>query len=139
MRLSTKGRYGLQAMYELGKNYGQEPLPLSEIAKVTELPIGYLEQLIRKLKKDDLVDSTRGPKGGYFLKRAPKDITIGDILRSLEDFFGVTECSNENGVCGKENSCPSRKVWIAIADEINKKIDSMTLQDMVDGNIKRTR
>lgn len=135
MRLSTKGRYGLHAMYELAKHYGGDPLPLSVISKETELPIGYLEQLIRKLKKDKLVDSIRGPKGGYYLTKNPKDITIGDVLRSSEDFFGVTECSNDFGVCGKEDFCIARQVWIVIADEINKTIDSITLQDMVDKKI----
>ena len=139
MRLSTKGRYGLHTMFELARHYGEDPIPLSEVSKATDLPMGYLEQLVRKLKKDNLVDSIRGPKGGYFVTRDPKDITIGDVLRSAEDFFGITECSNSDGVCCKENYCIARQVWQVIEDEMNNTIDSISLQDMVDRNVKKTR
>ncbi len=136
MRLSTRGRYGLQAMYVLAKNYNKDPISLNEIAKITTLSNSYLEQLIRRLKKGGLVDSVRGSQGGYFLSRDPKYITIGDILRNLEDFFGTTECSTDEDFCPKQEDCPARGVWVEITNEITKKVDSMTLEEMVQGKYR---
>lgn len=136
MKLSTRGRYGLRAMYVLGKNYGSDPVPLSEIAEQTELSTSYLEQLIRRLKKSELVDSARGFQGGYFLTRSPADITVGEILESLEDFFGITECSHENGHCNNESQCTVRGVWIELSKEITEKANSITLEDVVSGKYK---
>lgn len=137
MRLSTRGRYGLHAMYVLGKNYGEEPIPLSEISKQTGLPSSYLEQLIRRLKKQNIVKSTRGSQGGYFITRDPKDISIGEILECLEDFFGMTECSIEDGYCSREEFCPARGVWIEISREIYAKTHSMSLEEMINGEYRK--
>ncbi|WP_099203233.1 RrF2 family transcriptional regulator [Miniphocaeibacter massiliensis] len=136
MRLSTRGRYGLHAMYVLGKNYEGEPISLNEISKITGLSNSYLEQLIRRLKKGGLVDSIRGSQGGYFLTKNPKDITIGDILRNLEDFFGTTECSTEEDYCPRQGSCPARGVWVEISNEITRKANEMTLDEMVKGKYR---
>ncbi|QQK07585.1 RrF2 family transcriptional regulator [Miniphocaeibacter halophilus] len=137
MRLSTRGRYGLHAMYVLGKNYGLDPIPLSEISKMTGLSNSYLEQLIRRLKKNGLVSSVRGSQGGYFLTRNPKDISIGEILIALEDFFGTTECSTDEGYCSKQGYCPARGVWIEISKELITKANSMNLAEMVAGKYMR--
>ena len=133
MKLSTRGRYGLHAMYVLGKNYEGDPISLSEISKITSLSNSYLEQLIRRLKKGGLVDSVRGSQGGYFLTRSPKEISIGDILRNLEEFFGTTECSTDDDYCPKQDGCPARGIWVEISNEITRKADSMTLDEMVKG------
>lgn len=131
MKLSTRGRYGLQAMYVLGKNYGLEPISINEISKITNLSNSYLEQLIRRLKKDGLVKSSRGSQGGYFLTKNPKEISIGEILRSLEEFFGTTECSVKDGKCEKGEECPARGVWVEISRALTNKVDSMTLEEMI--------
>ena len=123
-------------MYILAKNYEKDPVPLSDISRMTDLSDSYLEQLIRRLKKNGFVDSIRGSQGGYFLTRSPYEISIGEILRSLEDFFGTTECSAQNGYCNNEKSCPTRDVWIEISNAINDKVDSMNLGDLVDGKYK---
>lgn len=133
MKLSTRGRYGLRAMYVLGKNYGSDPVPLSEIAVQTGLSTSYLEQLIRRLKKNNLVDSVRGFQGGYYLTKKPEDITVGEILVALEDFFGVTECSKDDGHCEKEDNCPVRGVWVELSNEITEKANSMTLEGVING------
>lgn len=88
MRLSTRGRYGLAAMIYLGKKYGDNPVSLNEISKATGLSNNYLEQLIRELKKQDLVISVRGVQGGYLLKKSPKEISVAEILECLEEFLG---------------------------------------------------
>lgn len=85
MKLSTKGRYGLRAMVDLGIYSEQEPVSISSIAQRQQISDRYLEQLIGKLKKAGLVSSVRGAQGGYQLARNPEDISAGDILRVLEE------------------------------------------------------
>lgn len=131
MRLSTRGRYGLAAMIYLGKKYGDNPVSLNEISKATGLSNNYLEQLIRELKKQDLVISVRGVQGGYLLKKSPKEISVAEILECLEEFFGVTECSAVPGLCSREDTCPSRFIWTQMHDDMINSIKNVSLQDLI--------
>ena len=92
MRLSTKGRYGLKAMFDLTVNNGSEPISLNNIAKRQDISEHYLEQLMAILRKSGLVQSVRGAYGGYILARKPSEITVGDILRALEGPIGLVDC-----------------------------------------------
>lgn len=131
MRLSTRGRYGLAAMIYLGKKYGDNPVSLNEISKATGLSNNYLEQLIRELKKQDLVISVRGVQGGYLLKKSPKEISVAEILECLEEFFGVTECSAVPGLCSREDTCLSRLIWTQMHDDMINSIKNVSLQDLI--------
>ena len=84
MKLSTRGRYGIHAMYDLALNCNLGPQPIKAIAERQTIPEAYLEQLFAQLKRDRLVNSVRGAQGGYTLSRPPEEITVGDVLRSLE-------------------------------------------------------
>ncbi|MGL4361876.1 MAG: RrF2 family transcriptional regulator [Cellulosilyticaceae bacterium] len=134
MKLSTKGRYGLQVMVYLGVHATEKHMSLKSIAERLELSDNYLEQLIALLKKNELVGSIRGAQGGYFLKKDPQDITIGQILRALEGSLAPTECSFENNKhkCTKAGQCVTQSVWEKIRDGINNVVDSITLQEMID-------
>ncbi|SHE50187.1 transcriptional regulator, BadM/Rrf2 family [Caldanaerobius fijiensis DSM 17918] len=134
MRLSTKGQYGVRAMLELALNYGEGPIALKTIAEKQDISEHYLEQLIAILKKAGLVKSTRGAQGGYTLAMAPSEITVGDILRALEGPLAPVECviDGEEVECQRADFCVSRLVWQKIKDSLNKVVDSITLQDMVD-------
>lgn len=86
MRLSTRGQYGLRAMYEFALEYEKNaPVALGVVADRAHIPGNYLEQLARKLREEGLLRSHRGPKGGYILTRDPDKITIGEILRAVEE------------------------------------------------------
>ncbi|KPU28042.1 hypothetical protein TR13x_01470 [Caloranaerobacter sp. TR13] len=141
MKLSTKGRYGLKAMFELAKRYGEGPIPLKSIADSQDISENYLEQLISVLKKEGIVNSVRGAQGGYFLAYPPKDITVGRILRALEGNLAPTDCviKDEAFKCDKEDFCVTKTIWIKIRDSINDVIDSVTLQDMVDEHYKMNK
>src|SRR4030042_4976120 len=89
MKLSAREQYGLRAMIELGRHHGRGPVSLSEVAEAQGVSLGYLEQIIPLLKEADLVESTRGAHGGYELTRSPLEITVGDIVRALEEGFIV--------------------------------------------------
>lgn len=134
MILSTKGRYGVRAAFDLALHYGTEPIPLKNISERQNLSDPYLEQLIAILRKDGLITSVRGAQGGYMLSRSPSEISVGDILRSLEGPMAPAECvlDDYDRECIKTDVCVTRMLWEKIMDSINSVIDSISLQDMVD-------
>ena len=132
MKLSTRGRYGIHAMYDLALHANGGPQSIKSIAEREGIPEAYLEQLIAVLKREGLVASTRGAQGGYTLKRAPEEITVGDVLRALEGKLSLVECLDEEQSCGKSCACPSRIVWMKVRDGLGAIVDGITLMDMVE-------
>jgi len=132
LRLSSRGHYGLKAMLDLAQNYGEKPVSLKSIALRQNLSEHYLEQLIAKLKKADLVKSVRGSKGGYILAREPSQLTVGDVFRAMEGPVAPLLCvSEENPVgCDEADYCITRSVWAKVRDGIVSVIDSITLEDL---------
>ena len=139
MKLSTRGRYGLKAMYQLAIHFGEGPIPLNIIAEEQNLSENYLEQLVSTLRKEGLLNSVRGAQGGYMLAKPPEDITVGSILRVLEGNMAPAECViDEDYECKNEESCVTKLVWIRIMDSIDEVIDSITLKDMLNESEKVT-
>ena len=137
MRLSTRGRYGLKAMYQLAMHYGEGPIPLKQIADKENLSENYLEQLVSQLRKEGLLTSVRGAQGGYMLAMPPEEITVGNVLRVLEGNLAPADCIIEEDYgCENEENCVTKLVWIKIKDSIDEVVDSITLQDMIDESIK---
>ncbi|MBR1820588.1 MAG: Rrf2 family transcriptional regulator [Clostridia bacterium] len=132
MKLSTRGRYGIHAMYDLALNANGGPQSIKAIAEREGIPEAYLEQLIAVLKREGLVTSTRGAQGGYVLARQPEEITVGDVLRALEGGLNLVECLDEEDACGKSCACPSRIVWLKMRNGLNAIVDGITLRDMID-------
>ncbi len=133
MKFSTKGRYGLRAMLEMAMNREKGPVALHSIAKNQGISERYLEQLLIPLKRAGLVKSVRGPQGGYVLKRDPKNVTVGDIIRVLEGPISPVECVNEADPeqCSREGQCVTRRIWTEVRDSIAGVLDSYTLEDLV--------
>lgn len=131
MKLSTRGRYGIHAMYELARGFGGAPMSIKAIAEKQDIPEAYLEQIIAVLRRDELVTSIRGAQGGYILARSPEEVTVGDVLRSLEGGLKLVDCLLEEDTCGKTCACPSRVVWKRISDGLNEIVDGITLKDMI--------
>lgn len=132
MRLSTRGHYGLKAMFDLALNYGTNPIPLKSVAERQNISDNYLEQLISVLRKAGLVKSVRGAQGGYMLARDPKDITVGEIIRVLEGPIAPVECVSEvdPAECDQSDICITRTVWARVRDSIAEVLDSISLADM---------
>lgn len=130
MKLSTRGRYGIHAMYELALEYGGAPVSIKTIAERRDIPEAYLEQIFSMLRKDDLVTSVRGAQGGYTLARPPAEIRVGDLLRALEGGLKLVDCL-EDETCTHACECPSRALWKKINDGWTDIVDSITLQDML--------
>jgi len=133
MKISTKGRYALRFMLDLAM-YGEgKYLPLKEISARQEISLKYLEQIVAQFSKLGFLDSVRGPQGGYRLARAPKDYTIGDILRCSEGSLAPIAClAHSVNTCPRRSSCGTLPFWTGLYQVINDYIDSVTLADLVE-------
>ncbi|MEA4900423.1 Rrf2 family transcriptional regulator [Desulfitobacterium sp.] len=133
MKLSTRSRYGLRAMFDLAQHEGEGPISLKSIAERQGLSEHYLEQLVSGLRKAGLVESTRGAQGGYFLGKEASQIRVGDVIRVLEGSIAPVDCVSEEDpeCCQNSRYCVTRTVWEKMRDSITEVVDSITLEDMV--------
>lgn len=133
MKLSTKGQYGVKAMFDLALHFGSEPISLKGIAERQGISEYYLEQLMAPLRRENLVKSVRGAQGGYVLARDPSKITVGEILDVLEGPLEISECltDEEGAECSKVHYCATRLIWVKIKTAINDVVNSITLADMI--------
>lgn len=136
MRLSAKGEYGVRAMVYLALNDRKGPIPLSKIALGENISQHFLEQIFATLRRNGLIKSTRGTKGGYALAHLPEKICVGDIIRALEGPITPVDCLAEEGGaencrCGRTEDCLARNVWEKLRDHINEVLDNITLDDML--------
>ncbi|MBE6064162.1 RrF2 family transcriptional regulator [Clostridium cochlearium] len=138
MKLSTKGRYGVRAMMDLALNYGDIPISIKSISERQNISEYYLEQLFASLRKADLIKSIRGAQGGYLLNREPKDITVAEIIETLEGPVELSNCVSQ-GECENMDSCSTRLLWMRIKESIENVTKTTTLQDMVDDYYKLNR
>ena len=131
MKLSTRGRYGTRLMLELAKNFGKGPISMSDISRNLDIPIKYLEQLIIPLKKADLINSVRGPKGGHMLAMAPDQINVWNILTLLETKFSFVDCLADEDACESIATCPIRPIWGKAFQGMTKLFKETSLQDVL--------
>ena len=130
MKISTKGRYALTIMIQLGRAYSSgEFLSLTEISEREKISLKYLEKIMISLKKADFFEVLKGKDGGYKLKKSPKEYTIGDIIRAAEEDLSVTDCVG-NGCLNKEK-CGTYSLWKGLSDEINDYLDQKTLEEFL--------
>lgn len=130
MKLSTKGKYGLYAMFYLAQHTDDVCQPLKSVAEIG-VPEDYLEQLLGTLRRSGLVTTVRGAQGGYALAKAPEAITVGDIIDALEGPLTISDCVGDERCCHKSESCASRRVWAYLSQSINSLLQSITLRDML--------
>lgn len=129
MKLSAKSRYGLRACYILAENYPSH-VSATAIEKGISVSNKYIEKIMRVLIKEGLISAERGASGGYYLTREPKEITVGDIVRALEEEMEFITCVSSDNEC----VCPTKNVWKKLYKGINDVLDSITLQNMLDEN-----
>jgi len=133
MQLSSKGLYAVMAMADLARNSQGEIIPLAAIAGRQHLSLSYLEQLFSKLRRANLVESSRGPGGGYRLKSNAYDISISDIMRAVEEPVRMTRCHLEDiGGCVGDSRCLTHELWRALGDHIAGFLGSVSLGDVID-------
>ena len=133
MKLSTKGKYGVRAVFEIARHYGKGPITIKEIADRQGISFSYLEQILHRLGKSGLIDSVRGPAGGYLLARKPAELTIGDIVRALEGPIALSHClePGESGDCNQADDCVARMVWAKVGAKIEEALDSISFDDLL--------
>lgn len=131
MKLSTRARYGIHAMYDLAFYGRQGPQPLKAIAQRQKVPEAYLEQLMGPLRRAGLVKAVRGAQGGYLLAKPPGQITVEQVLEALEGEVKLADCLLEEAACDKACVCPTRLVWQKLRDGIHQVLEGITLEDML--------
>jgi len=132
VRVSAKEMYGLRAMSELARHYGQGPVSLAEVARTQGISQSYLEQIAIELRRAGLLHSQRGAQGGYSLAYAPQTITAGDVIRALEGSILPIQCVAEQRCtpCDYEETCSTRGIWELVRGRLVDTLDSITLADL---------
>lgn len=132
MKISTKGRYALRVMIDLGNYSFSSSVSLSDIAKRQQISVKYLEQIMRVLIKHGYVKSERGAHGGYQLAKEPSCYTVGDILRAAEGSLAPISClEKEAEPCVMKEQCATIAFWQGLYDQVNQYVDSYTLEDLM--------
>ena len=132
MKLSTKGRYAVMAMADIASQASEEPVSLAAIAERQRISQEYLEQLFMKLRKSGIVESARGPGGGYRLTRDPEEIRISEIVMAVDEPLQVTRCSGDaiEG-CVDGHKCLTHDLWSALGRQIYSFLSAVTLGDVI--------
>lgn len=133
MMLSTRGRYAVMAMVELAVRADAMPITLATLSESQEIPLAYLEQIFAKLRKAGLVQSVRGPGGGYHLARPVTEIRIADIVLASEETIQMTRCNLEEktGCTSKKTRCMTHDLWDGLSGQIYHYLNSLTLDDVI--------
>lgn len=130
MKLTSKGRYAVTAMLDVALHSTRGPVPLAEISERQEISLSYLEQLFSRLRKQQLVDSVRGPGGGYLLGRPAADIAIGEVIRAVDESVDATRCAGQSDCQGGER-CLTHSLWQDLSERINVFLNGITLGELM--------
>ena len=133
MKLGSKGRYAVMAMADLAKTNATCPINLTEISLRQGISISFLEQIFLKLKKNNLVQSSRGPSGGYLLTKSPEQIKLSSIIKAVDEKVETVGCNKESkkGCTGKSVKCITHDLWDDLETHINNFFEKNTLRDIV--------
>ena len=133
MKLTSKGRYAVMAMADLAKVNNDQPTNLSEISLRQGISISFLEQIFSKLKKSNLVYSSRGPSGGYLLSKSPNEIKLLSIIKAVDEKVKTVGCKKESkkSCTGKSIKCITHNLWDDLEKHINSFFEKNTLEDIV--------
>lgn len=131
MRLTTKGRYAVTAMLDLALHGSETPVALAEIAERQHISLAYLEQLFARLRKRGLVQSARGPGGGYRLERPTHAITVAQVIEAVDESVDATRCGGRKN-CHGEQPCLTHDLWQDLSSEIRGFLDRISLRDLIE-------
>jgi Rrf2 family iron-sulfur cluster assembly transcriptional regulator len=131
MRLTTKGRFAVTAMVDLAMNQGKHPVTLAAISQRQKISLSYLEQLFGKLRRRALVESVRGPGGGYRLALNTTQISVADIILAVDETLDSTQCGGMEN-CRDEDKCITHDLWASLNQHIFNYLGVVTLKQLVD-------
>ncbi|GAB6849395.1 Fe-S cluster assembly transcriptional regulator IscR [Paraburkholderia sp. A1RI_3L] len=135
MRLTTKGRFAVTAMIDLALRQEQGPVTLAGISQRQHISLSYLEQLFGKLRRHEIVESVRGPGGGYNLARRAEDVTVADIIIAVDEPLDATQCGGKgtcDGTKQVDGHCMTHELWSTLNQKMVEYLDSVSLKDLVD-------
>ncbi len=136
MRLTTKGRFAVTAMIDLTLRQQGGPVPLATISERQNISLSYLEQLFGKLRRHALVESTRGPGGGYVLARTARQVTVAEIIVAVDEPLDATDCGGKEdctrGTDGLPGKCMTHELWSTLNHKMFEYLNSVSLQDLAD-------
>ena len=136
MRLTTKGRFAVTAMIDLAMRQHEGPVTLAGISERQRISLSYLEQLFGKLRRHRLVDSVRGPGGGYCLARPMPQISVADIVRAVDEALDATQCGGREN-CKDEERCMTHELWTTLNFKMYEYLESVTLAELVARQLKK--
>jgi len=131
MRLTTKGRFAVTAMIDLDMRGEGGPVALASVSERQKISLSYLEQLFGKLRRYKLVDSVRGPGGGYCIARPLSLVTVADIIRAVDEQLDATQCGGREN-CHDEHRCMTHELWSTLNSKMYEYLSSVTLAELVD-------
>lgn len=137
MKLTTKGRYAVTAMLDLALHAQSGPVSLAEISTRQEISLSYLEQLFSRLRKQDLVASTRGPGGGYRVSRSLDKVAISEIIMAVNESVDATQCAGKEN-CHSHGRCLTHDLWEGLSEQIEEFLSGVSLQDLIDKQSVKT-
>jgi Rrf2 family transcriptional regulator, iron-sulfur cluster assembly transcription factor len=132
MRLTTKGRFAVTAMVDLAMRGGKAPVTLAAISERQKISLSYLEQLFGKLRRNKIVESVRGPGGGYYLARPGNSISIAEIVIAVDEPLDATKCGGKANCNGENHPCITHDLWMGLNESILDYLQAITLQHLVD-------
>lgn len=136
MRLTTKGRFAVTAMIDLGLRQHHGPVTLAAISQRQDISLSYLEQLFGKLRRHELVASTRGPGGGYTMGRPMSEISVADVIYAVDEPLDATQCGGKEN-CDNDQRCMTHDLWANLNRVMVDYLDSVSLQQLVDEQRER--
>ena len=136
MRLTTKGRFAVTAMIDLGLRQHHGPVTLASISQRQDISLSYLEQLFGKLRRHELVASTRGPGGGYTMGRPMNEISVADVIYAVDEPLDATQCGGKEN-CDNDQRCMTHDLWANLNRVMVDYLDSVSLQQLVDEQRER--
>lgn len=131
MKLTTKGRYAVTAMLDLAIHYKDGPITLADISKRQGISLSYLEQLFSRLRRRGLVDSARGPGGGYRLSRPAHEIAVADVITAVDEKVDTRRCGGK-GNCHDDAQCLTHELWTDLSEQIHGFLSSITLGKLME-------
>ena len=131
MRLTSKGRYAVTAILDLSFHQNEGPVSLADISARQEISLSYLEQLFARLRRNKVVNSTRGPGGGYQLSRKPEDISMAEIILAVDETYDATGCGSSSKPCSGDYQCLTHDLWQELSEEIHSFLNGITLGEMM--------
>ena len=138
MRLTTKGRFAVTAMIDLAMRSNNGPVALAAISQRQQISLSYLEQLFGKLRRHELVESTRGPGGGYSLGRKIDQITVADIIVAVDEPIDATGCAGRENCMGDDTGrCMTHDLWASLNQKMIEFLDSISLKKLVDDQLAK--